>query len=313
MERSVMSRTQANELVTKMEKAGCFNIEAHAVIISKGNKIARTLVKVIRASEWTDSGILDAIEHLMKVKCPDSIFLTTMREAYEGEQVYPKKYKGPKPINEQITALAEILNLDPTQALAYAKHLPALPDGAEGSFVRPSVDAIATKHFPGVEGAAERYCYAARLLSQEIAALRPVRTNNDTQLNPKQLRLHAHSAAMLKQIAETQPGDIHVIPAQLGRWHIGEPISWTRNHYMCGEFGLDVVFAFSVALIHPERFAGRKELAMRLPGNEHSIGSFDSFENSVAIFFDHENKFCFGSTRPDEPNDDGGSATGFLV
>src|SRR5262245_20790303 len=64
-------------------------------------------------------------------------------EEVRSSYMYPKEYKGPKPIADQIKAVATIFGLDPTQALEYAKNLPALPEGAEGCFAVPSVDAIA--------------------------------------------------------------------------------------------------------------------------------------------------------------------------
>src|SRR3989344_4673510 len=69
---------------------------------------------------------------------------------YANEEVrsnykYPKEYKGPKPILDQIKAIAKIFDLDPSHAIEFAKNLPALPDGAEGWFAIPSVDALANK------------------------------------------------------------------------------------------------------------------------------------------------------------------------
>src|SRR3990167_6550212 len=61
---------------------------------------------------------------------------------YAGEEVsstytYPPEYQGPKPIEDQIKAVASIFGLDPASALEYAGNLPELPEGTEGWFAIP--------------------------------------------------------------------------------------------------------------------------------------------------------------------------------
>ncbi|OGM01132.1 hypothetical protein A2480_00425 [Candidatus Uhrbacteria bacterium RIFOXYC2_FULL_47_19] len=60
---------------------------------------------------------------------------------------YPPKYEGPKPITDQIRAIAKIFGLNPSQALEFAQRLPELPEGAEGWFAVPSVDTLTKKFF----------------------------------------------------------------------------------------------------------------------------------------------------------------------
>ena len=99
---------------------------------------------------------------------------------YRGEEVrstliYPPEYKTPKPIEEQIEAIARIFGLDPKPApvLAFAKTLPALPEGAEGWFAVPAVEAIAKKHFPKVEKTEEKYCQAVQFALDLLEKSRP--------------------------------------------------------------------------------------------------------------------------------------------
>ena len=59
-------------------------------------------------------------------------------EEVRSSYTYPKEYKGPKPIADQIKAIAKIFDLDPSQAIEFAKNLPALPRRCRG-MVRHSV------------------------------------------------------------------------------------------------------------------------------------------------------------------------------
>ncbi|MDD4762034.1 MAG: hypothetical protein PHZ25_03380, partial [Candidatus Pacebacteria bacterium] len=98
----------------------------------------------------------------------------SVNNRYANEEVrsnytYPKEYKGPKPIVDQVKAIAKIFDLNSASALEYAKNLPQLPDGAEGWFAIPSVDALAAKHFPEVTDPAEKYCQAVELVHKKIA------------------------------------------------------------------------------------------------------------------------------------------------
>ena len=102
---------------------------------------------------------------------------------------YPKEYKGSKPIEEQIKALAKILDLDPTQALKFAKSLPKLPVGAEGWFAIPSVDALAKKHFPKVTDMAEKYCQALQLIHKKVADSRSFYNYREGKITPAHLRV----------------------------------------------------------------------------------------------------------------------------
>src|SRR3989344_1844278 len=118
---------------------------------------------------------------------------------YANEEIcsiytYPKEYKGPKPIADQIKAIAKIFDLDPSQALEFAKNLPALesfvPADAlkrTGWFAISSVDALAKKHFPEVKGPGEKYCQAVQLVHAKIAVSRSFYNYREGQITPAQL------------------------------------------------------------------------------------------------------------------------------
>ncbi len=206
-------------------------------------------------------------------------------EVVKSNYTYPQEYKGPKAIEEQIMALAAILDLDPSNALEHAKSLPDLPDGAEGWFVRPSVDAIAAKHFPEIKDKDERYCRAVQFLFEKLGAARPFYNCREGQITPKHLRLHIRTAQALAQHAEVQKGDIQIIAAQLGLKHRGESVRRARETFVADEFGIDIVAATSVALVHPERFVRWEELDMDLPGNEWSLDGDGEFAYSAFLDF----------------------------
>ncbi len=201
---------------------------------------------------------------------------------YEHEEVkssytYPNEYDGPKPIKEQITTLAEILNLDPTHALKYAENLPELPTGAEGWFAIPSDDGL-KKLFPKIEDDVERYCAGVRLVHEKIAGTRNFCNCRDEQITPAHVRVHALTTHALESLTKHQPGDILVVAAQLGMRHRGRSSRRARECFELNEFGLNSLAVGSVILTHPNRFFHWGELGMSCSGegfNNPSSGHFD--------------------------------------
>ena len=244
-------------------------------------------------------------------------------EEVPSNYTYPKEYKGPKPIADQIKALAEIFGLDPSQALEFAKNLPKLPDGAEGWFAVPSVDAIVAKHFPEVTplNGAQKYCQAVQLVHAKIAASRSFYNYREGQITPAQLRVHARTAHALDLIAETQKGDpsrqgeaeadILIVAAQLGLRHRGKSVRRAREVFVQNEFGLGSLAVGSIILTHPERLVRWEELDMDCPGDEFSPGADGVF--SRAPFFDFDGGGVrFGTSRLGNADDRYGSVSLFL-
>ena len=216
----------------------------------------------------------------------------SMSDKYVNEEVrssytYPGEYQGPKPINDQIKAVAKIFGLDPSQALEFAKTLPELPNGAEGWFAIPSVDALAAKHFPEVTDQAEKYCQAVQLVHAKIADSRSFYNYRKGQITPAQLRVHARTAHALNLIAETQKGDILIIAAQLGMRHRGKSVRRAR-----------------------ERLVRWEELDMDCSGDEFAPGASGGFSVAPYFYFS-DDEVRFGALLAGRASDRCGSASGF--
>ena len=242
-------------------------------------------------------------------------------EEVPSNYTYPKEYKGPKPIADQIKALAEIFGLDPSQALEFAKNLPKLPDGAEGWFAVPSVDAIVAKHFPEVTplNGAQKYCQAVQLVHAKIAASRSFYNYREGQITPAQLRVHARTAHALDLIAETQKGDpstgsvpsILIIAAQLGMRHRGKSVRRAREVFVQSEFGLGSLAVGSIVLTHPERLVRWEELDMDCPGDEFVLDADGDFSGAPIFDFDDDG-VKFNANRVDNALVVYGSVSAFL-
>jgi len=242
---------------------------------------------------------------------------------YKDEEVraaygYPKEYKGPKPIEQQIKAIAEIYGLDPASALEYAKKLPVLPEGAEGWFAIPSVDALAQKHFPEVIDPAEKYCRALQLVHQKIAESRSFYNYRDGQIDTAHIKVSARTLEKMNQIAAQQKGDpstgsgpsILIIAAQLGKRHGGRSVRRAREVFTANEYGLTSVAGSSIVLVHPERLVRWEELDMDMAGDEFSDGGGGSFGRAPYFLFD--GKAGFDTEGVSYPFDNCGSASGFV-
>ena len=232
-------------------------------------------------------------------------------EEVRSSYTYPKEYKGPKPIADQIKALAKIFDLDPSQALEFAKTLPELPNGAEGWFAIPSVDALAKKHFPEVTDPIQKYCQAVQLVHTKIADSRSFYNYREGQITPAQLRVHARTAHALDLIAETQKGDILIVAAQLGMRHRGKSVRRAREVFVANEFGLGSLAVGSIVLTHPERLVRWEELDMDCSGDEFSPEADGDFSESPGFGF-IGNKVEFGTRLVDGPDVGFGSVSGFL-
>ncbi len=250
------------------------------------------------------TGILQLIQKL-------SMSNQFANEETSSNYTYPKEYHGPKPIEEQIKAIAEIFDLDPAQAFEYAKTLAKLPEGAEGWFAIPSVNSLAAKHFPEVTDPAEKYCRAAQLVIEKLAASRKFYNYREGQIDPQHLRVHSRTAYALDLIAQEQTGGILIIAGQLGMRHRGKSVRRSREVFVSKEFGLEAVAGGSIALTHPERFTRSEELDMDLAGNEWSWRADGVFGGALSLYFSGGG-VELGTSYLEDVIQCFGSASGFL-
>lgn len=233
-------------------------------------------------------------------------------EEVSSNYTYPPEYKGPRNIAEQVKTIAKIFNLDAKQALEYIKNLPALPDGAEGWFAIPAVDAIAKHHFPEVTDPAEKYCRAIQLVLKKIAESREFYNYREGNITPEHLRLTARTAHALELIAKTQKNsDILVVACQLGMRHRGRSTRRSREVFVVNEFGLGSLAGGSIVLTHPERLVRFDELDMDCPGDEFSPDG-DGGLSRAPIFYFVDVKAKFGAIFVDIADGYYGSGSGFL-
>ena len=232
-------------------------------------------------------------------------------EEVQSNYTYPKEYDGPKPIEEQIMALATILGLDPTQVLEYAKILPELPNGAKGWFAIPSNDGL-KKLFPKIENDAERYCAGVRLVHEKIASTRKFYNYRDGQITPNRLRVHARTAHALDLIAENQPGDILIVAGQLGMRHRGRSVRRARECFDSNEFGLGSLAVGSIVLTHPNRLVRWEELDMDCAGDEFDDPDADDPFDLAPFFYFQGGRVKFVSCWYDFALAFSGSVSGFV-
>ena len=223
---------------------------------------------------------------------------------YANEEVassytYPPEYKGPKPIEEQIKAVAEILGLNPASALAYIQNLPDLK-----SFVPE--DAL-----PFVGWFAFPRAIAINAVLAKIAASRAFYNYRASQMD--RFRLHARTVSMLEQLANQQGnGDILVAVLQLGMRHRGRSTRRAREVFVRNEFGATSVIGGAVTLTHPERFVRWEQLHMDCPGEEFDDpGSAVRFDRAPCFSW-YVGKVKFGTRTVAYANGLFGSASGFV-
>jgi len=307
-----LSIHRGHEVLLKLEKAGLGEGEAQAIVESRDNALAETLVEVVRLVNVDKSIILKIKQFLSANTVSVGKYAN---EEVESSYTYPKEYTGPKSIAKQVDRLAELFGLSLGYTSEYIeKVLPTLtlPKGAEGWFAIPSLDALAARFFADVEDPEERYCRAVQLLLDKVASLRSFYNYRSGEITPKHLRLISRTLEAFKQIAATQNGDIWIIPAQLGLRHRGRSIRLAWELFTSDEFGLDALSVLAITLTHPERFVRLEQLHIDIAGNEWSLGGGGEFAHSAYLSFSAE-KLKFGCRLLDNPSDSFGSASGFVV
>ena len=217
-------------------------------------------------------------------------------EEARSNYTYPKEYLGLKPIGEQVDIIAKAFGL----SLGYTsewieKILPTLtlPEGAEGWCALPSVDAVAKRHFPEVTDPVDKYCRAVDMILELLGKSRRFYNYREGEMTPRQLRQHARTLHALDVIAETQKGDILIVPVQCGMRHRGRSIRRARECFTANEFGFGALHVGAIALTHPERYVRWEQLHTDCAGDEFAPDADGGFSesplfrfNDVTLWFD---------------------------
>ncbi len=206
-------------------------------------------------------------------------------EVVSSNYTYPKEYKGPKPIAEQVQTIASMFGLDPTQALEFSKNLPTLPEGAEGWFAIPKVSAVGKKQFPAITNKAEQYCEAVKLVHTKLADGRSFYNYRNGEIVPSKLRQHARTVDFLEHLEAEQQGDILIIAVQYGMRHRGKSVRRARETFASNEFGLGAFTIGCMALVHPERYVRWEELDTDCAGDEFAPDAVGGFSGSPFFSF----------------------------
>ena len=205
-------------------------------------------------------------------------------EEFSDGRGYPVEYRGPAPIQEQIIQIAELFGISPAKTLRFVEQtLPRLelPNGAEGWFAIPKVDAIAGRHFKSVTNQNERYCRAALLGLKKLEESHQFASYREGKITPDMFHQHARTIAMLERIGKMQKGDILVIPSQFGLRHAGRSVRRGRAVFSSSEFGHGTLAVGSMAFTHPTRFTDCKHpLFPCCSGDEFKPAPAASFDNT---------------------------------
>ncbi len=235
-------------------------------------------------------------------------------EEVESNWTYPDEYTGPAPIGEQVGKLAALFGLSLGETMRFVEQaLPmiTLPDGAEGWFAIPKVEAIAARYFKNVTNPNERYIRAVLMMFDKIKQSRMFYNYRDGEITADRLHQQARTVAMLELIGETQKGDIIVIPAQFGLRHRGRSVRRGGVVYTKSEFGLGSFAAGSMALTHPARFVRWDQLHVDCAGDEFAPKAGGVFSNAPCWYFSGD-RLEFGSRPVGIARPGYGSASAFL-
>lgn len=232
-------------------------------------------------------------------------------EVVSSNYTYPKEYKSPKPIAEQVKTIATTFGLNPTQALEFTKNLPTLPEGAEGWFAIPKVSAVAKQQFPAITDKAEQYCEAVKLVHTKLAESRSFYNYRKGEIVPSKLRQHARTMDFLEHLESEQQGDILIIAVQYGMRHRGKSVRRARETFAGNEFGLGAFAVGCMALVHPERYVRWEELDTDCAGDEFAPDADGDFSESPIFRFVGDG-LEFSTSDVGDAYDYYGSVSGFV-
>ena len=249
------------------------------------------LFRLVRGNNDVAKAMVEAGNKFLRNKFAD--------EEVKSTYAYPDTY-AVKPIAEQVAVLSKLFGLNGKKALAYAKNLPELPEGADGYFAIPRWQAVA-----------KTYCKAVEKALELIGKSRTLKNWREGQLGEKYLRQSERTEQMFAKFCEQQEGDIIIVPAQFGLLHRGRSVRRAREVFANNEFGLGSFAIGCMLLTHPEREQVWEQLHVDCGGDEFAPDGDGGFVHAP-IFSWHGGKLHFNAYWTNDTSKQFGSASGFL-
>jgi hypothetical protein len=97
------------------------------------------------------------------------------------------------------------------------------------------------------------------------------------EMGEKYLRQSKRSEAMFAQLAETQEGDIILVPIQFGKRHRGKSVRRARETFTSNEFGAGSFIGAVVNYTHPKREQVWEQLHQDFAGDEYRFDGDDDW------------------------------------
>ncbi|MDD5625922.1 MAG: hypothetical protein PHG83_02030 [Patescibacteria group bacterium] len=221
-------------------------------IIMQNPKVLEELEAIFRKYSKADEIVAEAI-------------VAVIKEEKKVNLILPPKgfpYTGPKPIERQVEILAKIFKrLNPGPTFEYIKEvLPTLqlPNGAEGWFAIPSIQAL----FPKIAELDRQYYCAVKFLLSLIPTNTGIpqdfQNYRRKEITPNHLRRSDKTKDALERIAEIQKElSIWIIPAQTGFLYQDITVREFRKSLISknNEFALGLPEIIAILLTHIERIS----------------------------------------------------------
>ncbi|MDE2071250.1 MAG: hypothetical protein KGI70_00750 [Patescibacteria group bacterium] len=203
--------------------------------------------------------------------------LTDATGVYWSEHGYPKQYRGPRPLDEQIDALLKhfpALRVDET-LLFMRNSLPKIspPFGAEGWFAIPRWEKVASE-----------YGVAFNKLFSELVIKHKWKSHIDDRVGTKGRPVtpgkpNENMLGRFKRTIKGQTGDVVIVPAQFGWRHRGRSLVQAHRAMRRNEFGLGAFAVGCMLLTHHNRLIPDKSLqhlnTLICPGDFYRSGHDD--------------------------------------
>jgi hypothetical protein len=231
-------------------------------------------------------------------------------EECASEYQYPADF-AVRPIREQVDALAALFpGLSLGGTMEYLEKLPPVPGSCDGYYAVPKLEVVARLVCPDEKDPAKQYCRLVEYVFEKLAASRSFTNWRDGEIDTDHLRQHSRTVEMLAKLAESQPGDILIIPGQLGILHRGKSVRRARVVFSANEFGFGTFAVGCILLTNPSRLGTGDELWIDLSGDEWSFEADGQF--GEAPIFSFSDRLEFGSYDVSRANARCGSASGFV-